>query len=109
MTSSGLVKLTPLSVPASYGNNSLTTRSCHSPVAVLHKFKSRTPRNQSGEGANMVMKDTRGYCELTSILEIESLDIPPSITGPLYLLNAFFDVIWTSISALIAVMLPENQ
>ena len=86
MASSPLSKLGPLSVPASYGNKSLTSRSCHSPVAVLHKFKSCTPRNQSGEGAIMVMKDTRGYCELTSILEIESLAVPPKISRPLYLL-----------------------
>ena len=86
MASSGLVKLTPLSVPASYGNNSLITRSCHSPVAVLHKFKSCTPRNQSGEGASVVMKNTRGYCELTSILGIVSLAVTLKISGPLYLL-----------------------
>ena len=64
VASLGEVYITPLSVPASYANSSMTTLFTHEPSS--RSDSELTPTNQSGLGAIIETRVTRGKSTLTS-------------------------------------------
>ena len=99
----------PSSVPASHGGNMVMfILSRHVPL--LHMSRLSIPMNQSGEGANIVIMDTLEKFAVTLTPTPVCFDSGPSRGPPGRIsFQAFFAVIWVSISLSRVPVEPERK
>ena len=104
------INLVPLSVPASQGCSILKVLlSSHLPVALSHRSTLKIPVNQSGDGAIIVMRDTKGKSFVTSTGRFMTCSVPCIGPGALNIFQAVFWVIMAIITSFSKVVIFPIQ